>query len=158
MRQSLVAEPAGHRDLLASGEIARAGNQSRVDRVAHDDVESRFRGRCADARSPTVIEIDLRHTRGPQRVLLDRHLLNVGEARCVVPREMGVRLDHPRHQRGARAINHGAATAGERARAARDSADALAAHEHLAAVRCSAAAVQNLYVGKQNFRVGHLFS
>jgi hypothetical protein len=97
--------PPGTGDLLARGEVARADDGAVVDRVADDDVEARLGRRGADAAGPAHVEVLLRDLGAPEDVLLGRHALDRVERRLVVPREMGVRLDHPRHQEGAGAVD-----------------------------------------------------
>jgi hypothetical protein len=70
VRLRRVAEAAGHRDLLARREVARADDRAVVDRVADHDVEARLRGGRADARGPAHVEVALRDLGAPQDVLL----------------------------------------------------------------------------------------
>ncbi len=110
-----VAQAAGHGDLLARCQVARADDGAVVDRVADHHVQARLgRGR-ADARGPAHVEINLGNLGAPQDVLFRRHALNGIEAGLVVPREMRVRLDHARHQERAGAVDH--LRAGDRRRA-----------------------------------------
>src|SRR6185369_15574231 len=123
VRQRLVAERARNGDLLAGGEVARPRDLARVDRVAGDDVEARLGARRADARGPAGLEVLLRDLRAPEDVLLERHRLDAGERRRVVPREVRVRLAHARHERRAGAVDYGRALRRERGARAPDGAD-----------------------------------
>jgi hypothetical protein len=86
-------------------------------------------------------------------VLLEGQALQVGEARRVVPREVGVGLDHARHEGRAGAVDHRHARRGQRARTARDSGDAVPLHQHLARVGLRAGAVDQADVGEEH--AGH---
>ena len=53
-----------------------------------------------------MVEVELGHLRGPQRVLLVRHLLDRVERLGVGPAEVRVRLAHAGHQGRAGAVDH----------------------------------------------------
>ena len=112
VRQRLVAEAAGHGDLLAGRQVARAGDLAGIDRVADHHVEPRLRAGGADARGPAGFEIAPGDLGAPQHVLLERHGLDAGERGRVVPREVRVGLAHAGHQRRAGAVDHGRAGGG----------------------------------------------
>ena len=131
---SLVTEAAGHRDLLARRQVARPRDQALLDRVADDHVEAWLGAGGADARRPAQLQIAPGDAGRPQHVLLQRHPLDLLQGGGVVPREVRVRLHHPRHERGPGAVDHGGAGGRERPRAVTDPRDPVALHEHLAGV------------------------
>ena len=152
MRQGLIGQPTGHRDLLAGGEIARTLDLARRDRVADDHVKARLGGRGADAGGPAHPEIALGDMGAPQDVLLGRHALDRVEARLVVPGEMRVRLGHAGHQGGAGSVDHRDAGRGDGPHALGDAGDAVALDQHLAGIGLRTAAVDDADVGEQHVR------
>ncbi len=132
MGQQLVAERAGHGDLLAGRQVARPRNLPGIDGVADHHVEPRFGGGGADAGGEAVIEIDLGDAGVPENMLLGRHQLDALQGQRVVPAEMGVRLGHPRHQGGAAAIDDGRAGDLCRLAATGDPRDAVALDQDFA--------------------------
>ena len=152
VRQHLVAQAAGHGDLLARRQIARTGDQALVDGVARHHVEPRLGAGGADAGGEARLEVAPRHVGRPQHVLLERHALDAFQGRRVVPREVRVGLDHARHQRGARAVDHRGADGRDRPRAAADAQDAVALDQNVAGKGRRARAVDDPHVGEEHVR------
>jgi hypothetical protein len=94
--------------------------------------------------------------RAPEDVLFERHFLDRAQAGLVVPGEMGVRLGHSGHERGARAVDGVDARSRKRAGATADLEDAVALDQHLAAEGLRAGAVEDADVGEEY--VAHRFS
>ncbi len=153
MRQGLVGKTAGHGNLLTGREITRTRDLPGCDGVTDDDVEPGLRRRGADAGGPAALEIALGDVGAPQDVLLGRHALDGAKARLVIPREMRVCLGHPRHQRRAGGVDYRYAGGLEGTDPAGDASDAVTVDQHLAAIGCSAAPVENPSVGEEH--AGH---
>jgi len=147
----MCAERADGGDLLAAGQIARAGEFAGLDGVAQDHVQARLGGRRADRRSPAHVEVALGHPHAPQDVLLRRHELDRRQRGLVVPREVRVGLGHARHQELALAVDDAGAVGADALRCVHDIDDPLAVDKQLALEDGFAAAVEDIDVGDGNF-------
>ena len=100
-----VAQPAGHRQLRTGGAHARAGDVAGLDGVADHDVQPGLGGRGAEQRGEALVEHLAGKLHGLQRVLFRRDVAQILERRRVAERDVGMRLDHPRHQGRAAGID-----------------------------------------------------
>ena len=152
VRQHVVTERAGDRDLLTRREVARAGDLPRVDGVANHAVEPRLGSRRAHAGRPAVVQVELGHLRRPQGVLLVRHLLDGVQRLGVGPAEVRVRLAHAGHQGRAGPVDHRHPGGGEAARAPADARDPVALYQQLPRVGLRAGGVDYAYVREEDVR------
>ena len=149
------SQAADGRDLRARRQIARPGKTPFIDEALGDDVEPRL-GRCgAPPGRKAGVEHQLRHLHGDEHVLFQFHHLNRVDAWRVVPGQMQVGVDQPRHQGRSHAVNHGRAAALHRAvpaarRAADNLLDAVTLDHHLAGVRVFAGRIEDPDVGEED--------
>ncbi len=148
-----IAEAADRRDLRTGGKVARPGEATLVDEALGDHVETRLRGGGAAASGEAGVDDELRHLHRDKHVLLDLHHVDGIDARRVVPGKMQMRVDHPRHQRGAHAVDDSRAAHGagaETGAAARHLLDAIALDKNLARIGIFAGRIENAHIGEKD--------
>jgi hypothetical protein len=106
LRDRLDQGAAGDGDLGAVGQVAGPRDASGVDGVAADHIEPVFRRGGTEAHRVAGVQIGAGGLDAEQQVLLDRHGAEAVEVGGVVPREVGVRVAQPGHQRAATSLDH----------------------------------------------------
>ncbi len=125
-----VAEPACRGDLGRRRAHARAWNSACVDRVADHGLEPELRRRRGVDAGEARIEHELHVLHRRQHVLLDRDLAELLELHEVGVGDVGMGLDHARHERVTATVDDFCVAAIERARRAHG-ANAVAFDEHV---------------------------
>ena len=150
-----IPQASDRRDFRSGREITRSRNHAAVDRVAHDDVETRLCCGRAAPRGESGVEHEFGHLRRDERVLLRRHHLNGVDARSVVPGKMEVRVAQARHQGRAHPVDDRLAAAcaqprRQTRRASGDLPDSISLDGDLPGVRVLARAVDDAHVGEND--------
>ena len=136
MQLPAVAQPAGHGELGARRQQARPVDHALLDRVAHHDVEADLGRRAGDGAGEARAQQLAAGVHGHQRVILRRQLAQRGAARRVDEGQMGMALDHARHQELSRRVEPlGAGGIGQRLGLRRHRRDPVVLDQHLAGKR-----------------------
>ena len=148
-----VAQPAGHGDLRAIGEVARPGDAARLDLALRTTMSRRGLADAAEkhARVPAV-EHGLRVADGDEQVLLGRQAREVVRVMSAMLRCACGSMS-PGISVAPAAVDDGRA-GGAASPAPRDRGDAVALHAHVAGEGLAAAAVEDAHVGDQE--AGHV--
>jgi hypothetical protein len=149
LRLAQVADAAGDGELHARRQQPRPRDVAGVDLVAHDDVQPRLGRRGAEAGGEALVEIELGVAHRHHQVLFECQMAERARVRLVDEAQMRVRLDQPRHQRGAGAVDRRGVRCRDGARHA-DRGDAIALDQHVAGERCRTAAVEHRGVAEQH--------